>query len=295
MKTTLVIAVLALINTIAQAQVATETIRKELAFEKKIPQNTVIIANINGNIHLSGYDGDKVIVEVEKKISAKTPERLQEGKDKIQLGILDRADTLVLYVSGTIATFCGGNPNKSCHNSWGYHWECHNGDNCNQSFDFKMNFNVKVPKNIHVHLGTINDGDVTVENMNGSVTASNINGSVRLTNLTQQAIATTINGDVDVDYDHNPTGDCRFYTLNGTINANFQKGLDANLNFQSFNGALFSNIDVESLPPQLEKNLSDNGLKYLVHGNRYRVGRQGSVKLDFETLNGNVYVKEKIN
>jgi hypothetical protein len=236
-----------------------------------------------------------VILEVEKKIDAKTEQRLQEGKDRIQVEVIDRADTLVIYVLGTHATFCGGNADKSCYNSWGYHWDCHNGRDCNELFDFKMNFTVKVPKNSHVHLSTINGGDITVENMNGSVTATNVNGSVHLTNLTQQAVATTVNGDLDIDYDHNPTADCRFHTLNGTIKANFQKGLDANLNFQSFNGALFSNSDVESLPPQLEKNSSDNGLKYRVHGNQYRIGKRGLVKLDFETLNGNVYVKEKVN
>jgi len=294
MKTILIIA-LVLVKNIALAQTSTETIRKEFAFEKKVPQNTVIIANINGNIHIAGYDGDKVIIEVEKTINAKTTGRLQEGKDKIQLGVLDRADTLVFYIAGTHATFCGGNPDKSCYNSWGYHWDCHDGQDCGELFDFKMNFNVKVPKNSHLHLGTINNGDITVKNVNGSVTATNVNGNVQLTNLTQQAVATTINGDLDIDYDHNPMADCRFYTLNGTINANFQKGLDANLNFQSFNGALFSNVEVEPLPPQLERNSSDNGLKYTVHGNRYRVGKRGVVKLDFETLNGNVYVKEKFN
>ncbi len=296
MRTTVVMMVLALAKTVAAAQTSTETIRKELAFEKKISQNTVIIANINGDIHVTGYDGDNVIVEVEKKITAKTPERLQEGKDKIQLGIMDRADTLVLYVSGSIGTFCGDHAFKNCHGDpWGYQWICRDGRNCHESFDYKLNFNVKVPKNIQLHLGTINDGDVTVENMNGAVTATNVNGSVRLTNLTQRAVVKTINGDVDVDYDHNPSGDCRFYTLNGTINANFQKGLDASLSFQSFNGAFFTNVDLESLPPQLEKNSSDKGLKYMVHGNRYRTGKQGAVKLDFETLNGNVYVREKLN
>jgi len=295
MRAIRVMIVLALAKTVATAQPSAETIRKEFSFEKKIPQNTVIIENINGNVHVSGYDGDKVIVEVEKTINAKTPERLREGKDKIQLAVMDRADTLVFYVSGTLATFCGWNPAKNCYNSWGYHWECHERHPCHESFDFKMDFNVRVPRNIHLYLGTINDGDVTVENVNGSVTATNVNGSVHLANLTQQTVATTVNGNLDIDYDHNPTEDCRFYSLNGTINANFQKGLEANLNFQSFNGAFFTNVDVESLPPLLEKNNTQEGLKYVVRGNRYRIGKQGGVKLRFETLNGNIYLKEKLN
>jgi hypothetical protein len=56
-------------------------------------------------VKVEGYAGDKIIVEVNKSIYAKTTERLEKGKANIQLGVIDRADTLIFYVEGTGALF----------------------------------------------------------------------------------------------------------------------------------------------------------------------------------------------
>jgi hypothetical protein len=43
----------------------------------------------------------------------------------------------------------------------------------------------------------------------------------------------------------------------------------------------------------VEKKETEKGTKFKVNGNRFKVGN-GGVLLDFETFNGNVYLKEKI-
>ena len=156
-----------------------------------------------------------------------------------------------------------------------------------------MDFTIKVPTGIHVIAGTINDGDVVVDNVGGIVKANNINGSIRLTNLKSAAEARTINGDVDIEYAANPSGDCHFYSLNGDINALFQPGLSAQTSFKSFNGHLYTNLSgLEMLPLQVQKASHGNGIKYKIDGSRYQIGR-GGVLLDFETFNGNAYLKGK--
>ena len=77
----------------AWAQTFTETIKKELAFEKKADSNLLMVFNLNGDVTIEGYDGDKIIVEVEKRIKGKTEARLEKGKSQVQLGVIDRADT----------------------------------------------------------------------------------------------------------------------------------------------------------------------------------------------------------
>jgi hypothetical protein len=100
---------------------------------------------------------------------------------------------------------------------------------------------------------------------------------------------------VDIEYAKNPVNDCRFYSLNGDINAYFQKGLAANFSFESFNGDFYTDIDpLESLPVQVVETKNGEGVKYKVNGTRYKI-RTGGPLLDFETFNGNVYLKEKIN
>ncbi|HYG17548.1 MAG TPA: hypothetical protein VD816_01415 [Ohtaekwangia sp.] len=273
------------------AQTFTEKITRELSFGQRSEQNTLIVANINGDVNVTGYDGDKIVVEINKSVRAKTEPRLAKGK-AISLGVIDRADTVILFVNGLCTAF--NKQNDPAGQEWGYQWnqDC---QSCHDEFDHTMDFTIRVPRNINLIVSTVNDGNIAIGNMKGAIVASNVNGSIDLQNLERAAEATTINGDVHITYAHNPDQYCRFYTLNGDINAWFQKGLAANLSFESFNGSFYTNIEqIQVLPAIIERSERDDGTGYKISGNRYKVGTGGTL-LDFETFNGNVYLKEKTN
>lgn len=289
------IIVMLLVCGVVTAQQAKEKIIKELTFEKKSDKNALMIANINGSIRVEGYDGEKIIVEVNKEILAKTNERLEKGKQEIQLGIMDLADTLVLYVKGTCSQFGKGNQryhrSERAGNGWGYNWSGW-GKDCKEEYRYQMNFIVKVPFNTNLSVSTINDGDISVSRVRGSVSADNINGGITLTKISGATSVSSINGNLDLDYDQNPSAPCKYYALNGDINILFKKGLGASVSFESFNGEFFTNVEsIESLPVSLEKKQKKNGVEYKIGGNRYKVGN-GGVVLDFETFNGDVFLKE---
>jgi hypothetical protein len=277
-------------GTLLQAQSFSEKITRELAFDKKSAANTVVIDNLNGAIHVEAYAGDKVLVTVTKTIRAKTPERLEEGKKAIQVGVVNDVDTLVLYMEGTCSGY-GRNRNgrHGTTGTWGY-GKC---NECPERYDYQLDFSLKVPADVHVSVSTINNGDIVIENMQAAAAANNINGSIKLLNLTREARAHTINGDVDITYARNPSRECRFYTLNGDIHASFQKGLAANMSFESFNGELFTNIDkLEAMPAVVQQTTRKDGMKFKVGDSFYKIGAGGSL-LAFETFNGNVYIKEQ--
>jgi hypothetical protein len=274
------------------AQSFTDKIVKELTFEKPSPNNTLIIGNINGSVTVKGYEGNKIMVEVERTIKAKTNEKLELGKKEIQLGIKDLSDSLIVYTSERCNTFANKKSSGTGKRQWSYHSDCDHG-NCDSPYSYTMTFLIKVPHGINVDVSTINGGDIYIESVSGIVKANNINGSIRLSSLKGATYAHTINGNVDLDYAGNPSEDCIFYTLNGEINASFKKGLAANLNFKSFNGELFTNVDkLESLPAIVEKEKYSNVVKYKVSNSRFKISN-GGVNLDFETFNGDVIVKEQ--
>ena len=65
------------------------------------------------------------------------------------------------------------------------------------------------------------------------------------------------------------------------------------MNFKSFQGEFFSNVaNLESLPLEVKKEGRDKETKYTVSGSRFKIGSGGAL-LDFETFNGNVYLKER--
>ena len=273
------------------AQTHTDKISKELKFEKPGTSNTLILANINGSMKVQGYDGDKILIEAERTIKAKTDARLEQGKKEMQVLQIDRYDTLIVYIGGACNHFGYNHKNKD---GWSYRWDCNRGD-CNPPYDYVFNFVVKVPSGINVEVSTVNEGNITVENVRGKVKAENVNGAIKLSALAGSTYASTINGDVDVDYTKNPNQDSRYYTLNGDINALFVKGLGATLNFKSFNGALYTNVQqMEGMPAIVEKEATSKGMNLKIGRNRFKVGSGGAV-LDFETFNGDVIVKEKTN
>jgi DUF4097 and DUF4098 domain-containing protein YvlB len=294
----LFVAFLVLINGLAMAQTHSEKISRELTFEKKSPDNALMIFNINGDVKVTGYAGDKILVEVEKVIRGKTETRLQNGKEEIQLGVVDRADSLFLYVKGVCSEFGQLRKKENWQrkwNGWGYNWnDCGRGNNCDKDYDYEMNFTIKVPMGTNIFASTVNEGDVEIGSTTGYVLADNVNGSIRLKGIEGPTNASTINGDVDLDYSKNPIADCRYYSLNGDINAYFIKGLAAQVSFDSFNGDFYTNVEqLENVPVTLEKKETGKGIKYKVSGSRYRVGKGSAMLLDFETFNGNVYLKEK--
>jgi DUF4097 and DUF4098 domain-containing protein YvlB len=291
-----------LLTVTLMAQTHTEKISKEFSLEKKSPDNALIVANINGDVKVTSYEGDKIVVEVTKTIRAKTDARLEKGKSEIKLGVLDRVDTLVLFVEGPCISFGRADRKNYGNGRWNrtgrysYDWnDCNNSRNCREEYDYTLDFVIKVPASLNVAISTVNDGDLVVENVKGAVVANNINGSIKLTNLARETDASTINGDLDVTYTKNPDKPCRFYSLNGDINALFQKGLAANLSFESFNGDFYTDIQpIEGLPVKIEQTKEGDGIKYKVNGNRYKI-RTGGALLDFETFNGDVFLKEKVN
>lgn len=287
----------AIIPGMLMAQSFSEKINKELTFEKKV-NPTLIVININGSIKVEGYSGDKVIVEANKQIFGKTETRVQHGKEEIQLGVINRADTIILYTQGMCEEFGKDlRRNNGTHNrrygGWGYMWRNHCGDN-NKEYDWEMDFVIKVPQGVNVLASTINNGDVEVSNTSAYSSAENVNGSIVMENLSGPATyASTVNGTVDVDYSRNPKGECRYYSLNGDVNVVFVKGLAANVAFESFNGDLYTNLaNLESLPSEMQKTNKGKGVSYKLGGSRFKVGAGGPF-LDFETFNGNAYLKEK--
>ncbi len=270
------------------AQKHTEVIKKDLQFSSINSNNVLTVNNINGSISIEGYSGKKILLEVKKTITGKTQAKLEKGKKEIELGIYEEDDGMIVYTK----TPCSDvRYEKSDDNSWNWRtWK----NNCNWGSGIHFNFDItiKIPYDLNIDVSTVNDGDIVVKNVSGGVKANNINGNIALKKIAGRTYAHTINGDVDIEYSKNPGKDSKYYSLNGDINAYFQKGLSAKLTFESFNGDFFTDFDnIEMMPTLVQKKAKEKGIKYKVGGKSNMKIGNGNVLLDFETFNGNVYVK----
>lgn len=104
-----------------------------------------------------------------------------------------------------------------------------------------------------------------------------------------------MNGAVNVSYLVNPPAASVYHTINGDITVKYQNGLNADLYFKSMNGKYYTDFDhVEPISNTLEKNTENksNSTVYKISkGNAVRIG-SGGKQFNFETLNGNVYIRK---
>jgi DUF4097 and DUF4098 domain-containing protein YvlB len=133
-----------------------------------------------------------------------------------------------------------------------------------------------------------------VEGTAGDYTISNVNGPIEMRDIEGSGTVHTVNGGVTVVYAKNPTAATSFKSVNGSLDISFRAGLDADVKMKTLNGGLYTDFDVSAMPVAASALENRNGK--LVWSSRrmsgVRIGR-GGPELQFETLNGNVMIRNR--
>ncbi len=266
------------------AQEFKEHIVKEFDLSGSVNGNTLLIYNLDGFIKVEGYNGNKVLMEIDKVISADDTATLEQGKKEFKLGIDQRGDSTTVY----IAQPWDSRP----HHRYNIDWD----DRERIEYRYSLQFTVKVPFNMNLVVSTVNNGYVTIKDVAGNLKANNVNGPITIENAKGTTTAATINGGVRVNYLSNPPGPSTFKTLNGDINVTFQPDLAADLQFKSWHGGYYTDFPhFEVLPAIVAKNEEKKGGTTTYKIDRttaVRIGAGGRL-LKFETMNGSVYIKKQ--
>ncbi len=267
----------------AQKKEFNETIKKELSYATASGDRMLEVQNLNGSISVEGYDGDVVLLEVEKTIFASSTTDLELGKTEIGVKVLQEGNKLIVYPDSPNMHYKDGRfTSKNCR-----HWE-------ESPYSHTLNFKVKMPKSSRLKVGAINNGEVLVKNTEGDyIEANNINGGIKLINITGQTKVHCINGKVDISYADNPTVASTYYSLNGDISITYQRNLSAEIAFKSMNGELFTDFDIAKQFARTTKNKTgERNVKYKYESKPVVQIGQGGLSFDFETLNGDVIIKK---
>lgn len=269
--------VLSCANSTAQENKFKENIHKEFTVSAN---SSVSVYDLDGSIKVEGYDGDKVVIDINKVISAKNSQELEEGKRDTKLGFDQAGDSLIVYTAAPYDT----RPNVR-------------NQNVHIEYNIHLDYTIKVPKNVSLRLSTINDGDILVENVNGIIKVNNINGKITLNNIKAANDVHTINGDVTINYTSLPPDNSTYYTLNGDLKITYPANFSADCEFKSFQGEFFTDFEnVENLPSKIAKTTQEDkqGTTHKLNkASIIRIGN-GEKKLKFETFNGNIYIKKQV-
>ncbi len=251
-----------------------ETIQKTYTLSGSAPKK-VVVDNINGSIHVSGYAGSEIRLTAHKRLRADSKEDADRARRDVVLDISQDANTVRFYVDGPFRCKDGG-------------VHMHRDD---QDYEVKYDFELQVPRDTATDLKTINDGEIKVENVAGDYKVNNINGGIEMTEAAGSGKVYALNGRVTVLFRENPRGASSFGSLNGEVRISFQPDLNADLRFKTFNGGVYTDYPVTYLPLPVSAGERHNG-KFVYKSNEWsavRVGRGGPA-LSFDAFNGNIRI-----
>ena len=254
-----------------------EKIEKTFAMPAGAGRRTLEIDNVWGSIEVAGTASDKVQLTVNKSIRAESKGKIEQARKQVTLDITQEADALKLYVNGP------------------FRCDCHD---CSRSREFegyivKMDFQVQVPRDMDIKVKTVNEGRVSVRDINGSFLVRNVNGDIQIRNVAGSGTARTVNGPVKVSFRQNPREASDFQTINGSIELAFARDLSADFRFKTFNGGIYSDFPVTALPVQGMQE-EHHGSKVIFRADRYTGARinAGGPQIKVENLNGDIRILE---
>ena len=249
-----------------------DTIRKTFNVTSGSGGKKLLVDNIHGSIHVNGYNGSEVRVNVEQHILADTKEAVAEARRDVKLDMSQQGNYVRLYTDGPFRNQNGTN---------------YRGDDY-YGYRVVYDFEIEVPADTELIIKGINHGGIVVKKTTGDYDIHGLNGGIEMEDVSGSGSVNTLNGKVKVTYTRNPTKATTFKTLNGTVDVYFEKTLDADLHFKKLNGAIYSDFELTMLP--LKGTTESSNGKWVFRSDRAISGRagKGGPDLSFETLNGSI-------
>jgi hypothetical protein len=254
-----------------------EKIEKSFAMPAGAGRRTVEVDNVWGSIEVVGTASDQAHVTVDKNIRGESKGKIEQAKKDVTLDVTQQGESLKLYVNGP------------------FRCDCHD---CGRSRDgdgyvVKMDFQIQVPRDVDIKIKTVNEGHVSVRDINGSFLVRNVNGDIQILNIAGSGTARTVNGPVKVSFRQNPREASDFETVNGAIELQFARDLSADFRFKTFNGGIYSDFPVTALPVQGMQE-EHHGAKVVFRADRYTGARinAGGPQIKVENLNGDIRILE---
>jgi DUF4097 and DUF4098 domain-containing protein YvlB len=231
----------------------------------------LIVDEINGRVHITGYSGSNVEVTVSETWRADSPEKMQQARRDVTLDLGQQGNTVRLYVDGP---FRGKGPQE--HGRRGY--------------EVTFDFDIQVPNDAELELRTVNGGE-RVENTRGNFDVHSVNGGIEMKDVGGSGSVQTVNGGVNVAFAEVPRTECSFKSVNGGLTVKFPPSLSADIRMKTVNGQAFTDFESTTLP-NAEGLAERKGNMFVYRSNRavgIRVGG-GGVEHKFETVNGSIRI-----
>ena len=158
-----------------------------------------------------------------------------------------------------------------------------------------IDLEIKVPRNFSLKVSTVNDGDITIENVNGEFEVSNVNGDVEMTNMGGSALVNTVNGDIDIDFTSiDEDAPMSFTTVNGDIDLAVPASAKFDVKMKTEWGEIFTDFEFEAVRNNQGPRTSRRSGQYKVTVDKWVTGaiNGGGPEYLFKSLHGDLIIRK---
>jgi hypothetical protein len=225
---------------------------------------------VSGSIKVAGYDGKDVVINATPRGGEEEEESKAVENGMKRISSAGGFEVTAKEADNTV-TVNTGNPNKT------------------------VDLDLKIPQDVKLKISTVNDGEISVENVRGELEVTNVNEKITLTNVSGSVVANTVNGDIVVTFFKlDPNAPMAFSTLNGDVKVTLPADTKANLKLKSDSGEILSDFDVvvDKTPGKIEK-ISTPGM-YKIKKDDWVYGKinGGGAEMLMKNMHGDIVIKK---
>jgi len=232
------------------------------------------VSNIWGSVFVRTGPNGEITVAVSEIRTAPDEQRYSMSLDRINLDIEATSNGVSIVVGDR-------------EHRWQRMDRCHG---CRVDYQFE----ILVPPNAVIDVGTVMDGRVDVRDVEGVVSASNVNGPISVDGIQNCGSINSVNGGVKIGFSRTPFRDCSIETINGDITIKVPANTSLDLTVDLFNGDVKSEFPVDSfvLPATTEYVVEDGRHQYRIQQlSGFRIGAGGPT-YTIASMNGDVRIRK---
>ena len=273
----------------------------------------------NGNLNITGYSGDKVIISANGNVFSKDEEENEKAKGLKKIGgggfniINNKKDNTIILsrpidkhidldvkVPNNINLKFGSDVNRQ---SWG------SGNFVNQIISSIFNVNKDgantnfiadiVGNTLGGVFNGILEGNVNIKDFSGTVEVNTVKGSITAENIRGEVFASSVEGDIHIDFNKLKKDRALYFsTVNGDIDLTLPKDIKADIMAKTMEGDVYSGfegdvvvgreIDDDTATPEPQNNFNkifqSNYVTTRING--------GGQEIHLHTINGNIYIRK---
>jgi DUF4097 and DUF4098 domain-containing protein YvlB len=211
------------------------------------------LENINGAVHITGWDRNEVKVDAVKYAGRK--ERLEEARIVVN----------------------AGHDYISIHTDYPDRVQIFTDDDTDNPAS--VEYTLMVPRSAQLDEIKLINGALDVSSVDGEVRASSINGRLRAQGLSGRAKLSTINGHLDARFDRLPASTLELSSVNGSVELTLPSDARAELEARTVHGGIENDFGL---------NVRDH--RYVGHDLHGELGSGGS-RVEIRNVNGRISIR----